>query len=72
MTADPAKSIVDRIDLTSCAPRPPLWPDDRAAPALHEETLTGQPARVDVVSGADPAVKGFRSAFRDLLDRAGL
>lgn len=49
-----------------------MWPDDRAAPALHEETLTGQPARVDVVSGADPAVKGLPSAFRDLLGRAGL
>jgi hypothetical protein len=40
-------------------------------PALQEEVLARQPARVDVVSGADPAVRGYRSAFRELVDRAG-
>ncbi|MGX5357389.1 hypothetical protein [Kocuria sp. KH4] len=40
-------------------------------PALQEELLARQPARVDVVSGADPAVRGYRSAFRELVERTG-
>lgn len=65
-------SIVESIDRPSLPPRPPQWLDDRAVPVLHEETLTRQPARVDVVSGADPAVKGYRTVCRELLERAGL
>ncbi len=65
-------SIVESIDRTSLPPRPPQWLDDRAAPVLHEETLTRQPARVDVVSGPDAAVKGYRTVCRELLERAGL
>ncbi|GAA1763360.1 hypothetical protein GCM10009767_22720 [Kocuria aegyptia] len=65
-------SIVKSIDRTSLPPRPPQWLDDRAVPVLHEETLTRQPARVDAVSRADPAVKGYRTVCRELLERAGL
>lgn len=72
MTGGAPGSIVEHIDRTDLPPRPPQRIDDRAAPALHEETLTRQPARVDVVSGADPAVKGFRTVCRELLERAGL
>ncbi|MFC4904274.1 MULTISPECIES: hypothetical protein [Kocuria] len=38
-------------------------------PVLQEEVLTRQPARIDAVSGADHAVRGYRSAFRELVDR---
>ncbi|WP_298587793.1 hypothetical protein [uncultured Kocuria sp.] len=66
------RSIVEGIDRTDLPPRPPQRLDDRAVPVLHEETLTRRPARVDVVSGADPAVQGYRTACRELLERAGL
>ncbi|MFF0991302.1 hypothetical protein ACFYE1_15660 [Kocuria sp. CPCC 205315] len=72
MPGTTSRSIVEIIDCTSLPPRPPQWPDDRAVPVLHEETLTRQPARVDAVSGADPAVKGYRTVCRELLERAGL
>ncbi|MFW6187864.1 MAG: hypothetical protein ACOC84_07705 [Actinomycetota bacterium] len=72
MTGPGPGSIVGLIDRTSFPPRPPQWTDDRAAPALSEELLTRQSAPVDVLSGADPAVLGYRSAFRELLDRNGL
>lgn len=72
MTPDGPGSIVGGIDRTHFPPHPPQRTDDRAAPVLQEETLPRRSVPVDVVTGADLAVKGFRSAFRDLLERAGL
>ncbi|KUG61392.1 hypothetical protein AVL61_00205 [Kocuria rosea subsp. polaris] len=73
----PPGPIVESIDRTQLPPRPPQQLDDRAVHAvreavLHEEVLACRPARVDVVSGADPAVQGYRTACRELLERAGL
>jgi hypothetical protein len=65
-------SIVESIDFTSFPPHPPQWIDDSAAPFLEEETLPRRSAPVDAVSGAVLAVKGFRSACRDMFERAGL
>jgi hypothetical protein len=64
--------IVEVIDRTSLPPRPPQRLDDPAVPVLQEEILTRRPARVDVVCGAAPAVKGYRTVCRELLERAGL
>lgn len=64
--------MVESIDRTHLPPRPPQQLDDRAVPAPREEILTRRPARLDVVSGADPAVHGYRTACRELLERAGL
>ncbi|MFE7628837.1 hypothetical protein [Kocuria sp. NPDC057446] len=66
------RSIVERIDRTSLPPRPPQRLDDRAVPVLHEEILTRRPARVDVVTAPVPAVQGYRTLCRELLERAGL
>ncbi|MFI7481138.1 hypothetical protein ACH9EU_01850 [Kocuria sp. M1R5S2] len=72
MTCGQNPSIVQSIEFTSFPPRPPQWIDDSAAPVLEEEILPCRSVPVDAVSGAVLAVKGFRSACRDLLERAGL